>query len=119
MSDAKTPILVTKDSLYDSAKYFTQIVLPAIGTLYIGLAGFWGFPNPEEVGGSILAIDTFLGVVLHISKNQYEKSDASADGDMNVVTQPDGTRQVQLSLNDDPEAIAGKSKVTFKVNLPK
>lgn len=29
---------------YDVLKYITQIVIPAIGTLYFALAGIWGFP---------------------------------------------------------------------------
>ena len=58
---------------YDILKYIAQIVLPALGTLYFALAGIWGFPYVEQVVGTISAIDTFLGVLLGISSNNYNK----------------------------------------------
>ena len=59
---------------YDVLKWIAQIALPAIGTLYAALAGIWGFPYGEEVVGTILAVDTFLGAVLQISTAQYNKT---------------------------------------------
>lgn len=58
---------------YDILKYITQIVIPAIGTLYFALAGIWGFPYGEQIVGTLTAIDTFLGVCLGISSKQYNK----------------------------------------------
>jgi len=59
---------------YDVLKYIAQIVLPALGTLYFALAGIWGFPYGEEIVGTIMAIDTFLGVCLGISTANYKKN---------------------------------------------
>lgn len=59
---------------YDVLKWITNLVLPAVGTLYAALSGIWGFPYGEEIVGTILAIDTFLGVVLGISSSKYHKS---------------------------------------------
>lgn len=64
------------NKVYDILKYFTQIVIPAIGTLYFALAGIWGFPFGEEVVGTLTAIDTFLGVLLGISSAKYYKETA-------------------------------------------
>lgn len=61
------------NTTYNVLKWIAQIVLPAIGTLYAALAGIWGFPYGEEIVGTILAIDTFLGAVLQISTAQYNK----------------------------------------------
>ena len=58
---------------YDILKYIAQIVLPALGTLYFALCGIWGFPYGEQIVGTLTAIDTFLGVVLKISSDQYYK----------------------------------------------
>lgn len=58
---------------YDTLKYIAQIVLPALGTLYSALAGIWGFPYGEQIVGTIIAIDTFLGVILGISSSVYNK----------------------------------------------
>ena len=58
---------------YDILKWIAQLLLPALGTLYFALAGIWNFPYGEQVVGTITALDTFLGVILGISKVQYDK----------------------------------------------
>lgn len=58
---------------YDILKWVATILLPALGTLYFALAGIWNFPYVEQVVGTISAIDTFLGVLLGISSNNYNK----------------------------------------------
>lgn len=62
------------NKVYDILKFFAQVILPAIGTLYFALAGIWGFPYAEQVVGTIAAIDTFLGVCLGISTSKYNKN---------------------------------------------
>ena len=58
---------------YDILKYIAQVVLPALGTLYFALASIWGFPYGEQIVGTITAIDTFMGVLLKISSDNYYK----------------------------------------------
>jgi hypothetical protein len=60
--------------MYDVLKWIAQYLLPALGTLYFAVAGIWGLPYAEEVVGTIVAIDTFLGVVLGVSTAQYNKN---------------------------------------------
>lgn len=62
-----------KNKTYDVLKFIAQIVLPAIATLYIGLAQFWSIPFPEQIGGTIMLIDAFLGTLLGISSANYNK----------------------------------------------
>lgn len=62
-----------KDKTYDILKYVAQYVLPACGTLYFALAGIWNLPYGEQIVGTITAVDTFLGVLLGISTNTYNK----------------------------------------------
>lgn len=61
------------NKIYDILKYIAQFVLPAVATLYFGLAKLWNFPYPEQVVGTILALDAFLGAILGISVIQYNK----------------------------------------------
>lgn len=61
------------NKVYDVMKWIVMIVLPAIGTLYFGLAGIWGFPYGEQIVGTIALVETFLGSVLMISSSQYNK----------------------------------------------
>lgn len=58
---------------YDFLKYIAQIVLPALATLYLALAGIWNLPYGEAISGTIMAIDTFIGAILMLSSNNYNK----------------------------------------------
>ena len=61
------------NKMYDVLKWIAMVCLPAIATLYLALAGIWNWPYGEEIVGTITAIDTFLGVLLGISSNHYNK----------------------------------------------
>ena len=62
-----------KNKTYDLLKWVALILLPALGALYFGLASIWGLPYGEEVVGTITVVDTFLGAILQISTNNYNK----------------------------------------------
>ena len=66
---------------YDALKWVAQIFLPALGTLYFALAKIWGLPAAEEVVGTIVALDAFLGALLGISSKNYVPH---ADGILHV-----------------------------------
>lgn len=63
-----------RNETYDLLKWIAMYLLPAFGTLYFALAGIWGFPYGEQIVGTITAVDTFLGVILGISTNTYNKT---------------------------------------------
>lgn len=67
------------NKVYDILKYIAQIVLPALATLYFSLSGIWGLPYGEQIVGTITAIDLFLGALLKLSSNQYNKGLESGD----------------------------------------
>lgn len=62
------------NKLYDVLKWIVMVVMPAIGTLYFALSGLWGLPYGEQVVGTIVAVETFLGTILKISNYQYNKT---------------------------------------------
>ena len=62
---------------YDILKWVAMYFLPALGTLYFALSGIWGLPFGEQIVGTITAVDTFLGVILGISSNQYKKTNTT------------------------------------------
>jgi hypothetical protein len=64
-----------KNKTYDILKFVAQILLPALGSMYFGIAAIWGLPYSEEVVGTIVVIDTFLGAILGISTEQYNKAE--------------------------------------------
>ena len=63
---------------YDILKWLAQIALPALAALYAALASIWGFPYGEEIVGTISAVDVFLGALLQISTNNYNKANLKA-----------------------------------------
>lgn len=71
--------MMLNDKVYDVMKWIAMVCLPAIGTLYFALAGIWGFPYGEQIVGTIMAIDTFLGALLGISSIQYNKKIGGAE----------------------------------------
>lgn len=100
--------------LYDSLKFIAQILLPTLGTLYVSLAALWDLPEPTKVSGTILAVDTALGVLLGLASNTYNKSGAGVDGSINVIDTPDKTNFV-LAVDTPPELLAKQDKVVLKV----
>ena len=77
---------------YDTLKWIAQILLPALGTLYFALARIWDFPYPEEIVGTITAIDAFLGVLLGISTAQYNAA-LEADNSTAMIEEPEDEDQ--------------------------
>ena len=61
------------NKVYNILKWIAMIVLPACATLFLGLSNVWGLPYGEEVSTTITLVNTFLGTVLMISTNQYNK----------------------------------------------
>lgn len=67
------------EHLYHELKYIAQVVLPAFATLYFTVAGLWNLPYPDEISKTIIAIDTFMGIVLHISEKNYQNAEGDDD----------------------------------------
>lgn len=100
---------------YDTIKYIVMIVLPGLGTLYAGLSGFWGFPNPVEVVGTLSAIAVFGGALIGVSNVKYLNSDAPFDGELHVQLDNPEKDVYSFELFDDVGELAGKDSVTFRV----
>jgi len=105
------------NSVYDVLKHVAQIYLPAAGTLYFTIAQIWGLPGAEEVVGTIVAVDTFLGIVLGFSTKTYNESDAKYDGQIHVQESPEGQKIATMELNRDvTNKLENQKSIRFKVN---
>lgn len=102
--------------VYDVLKALAQIWIPAAGTLYFALAGIWKLPAAEQVVGTVVAFDTFLGLILGISTASFNKNDANFDGTMLKTVNADGKTIYTLELNSDPATFAEKTEVLFKLS---
>lgn len=108
--------LILGDKVYSFLKFIALIVLPAAATLYFTLGNVWGWPNVEQVVGTLVAVDTFLGIVLGISSKAYYNSDARFSGAIDIFPNPDeGTTDMNIRV--DPNNLVGSSEVALKVNV--
>lgn len=65
--------MIMSNKVYDILKNIALYVLPATATLIIALGSIWGFPHYEAIAATVTAVDTFLGTILKISSDVYEK----------------------------------------------
>lgn len=70
------------DELYDLLRAIADLLLPALGALYFGLAGIWNFPYGEEIVGSITLVVAFIDIVLRILKGKYDKETSDEPKDI-------------------------------------
>lgn len=111
--------MIIKGKLYDYLKWIAQILLPAAGALYFGLAGQLGLPNADTVVGSLAVIGTFLGAILGFSTVQYNKSDEKYDGDFTIERAPDGdTATLSVGLSKGGAELVEKDELKFKLKKP-
>ncbi len=52
-----------------------QIILPAFASLYFALSAIWKLPYSEEIVGTISVITAFLGTILKLSSDTYNKKE--------------------------------------------
>jgi hypothetical protein len=64
------------NELYDILKEIALTILPAFATLYAAVGKIWGLPYVTEIPMTIMAVDTFMGVCLHISNAEYKAGDS-------------------------------------------
>lgn len=120
MSDVEPKLVPTKKKLlsnqmYDVLKFMALVLLPALGTAYFSLAGLWELPNADKVVGTIVVIDTFLGVLLGISNSQYQATEPDGPVGNLVVSETDDRKVMSLDFPGDPNDLENFDKVTFKV----
>ena len=63
-----------KNEIYDFLKKVALVILPALATLLITIFEIWNIPYGEQIGATITAIDTALGVLLGISSRNYYRN---------------------------------------------
>ena len=60
------------DRTYDILKAIYEILV-LLAAFYVDIADIWNLPYGEQIVGTITAIDTFMGVLLKLSSNEYYK----------------------------------------------
>ena len=65
--------MIFNNKTYDILKTIALKVLPATEFLVITIFKIWGIPYGAEIGATIAAIDTALGIILGISSAKYNE----------------------------------------------
>lgn len=99
------------DRTYDILKWIALYLLPALGTLYFTLSSLWGLPYGEEIVGTITAIDTFVAVIIGISKANY-----TGDGTLHIDMTDPSKDLYSLDFDTMLDDIPKKKQVTLMVD---
>jgi uncharacterized membrane protein AbrB (regulator of aidB expression) len=69
--------MILKGKVYDILKWFTLVVLPALGAAYFGLAGIWALPMAGEIAATVVVAEVLLGSLLGISSARFFAAQAA------------------------------------------
>lgn len=72
-------MIFKNSTTYDTLKRMAMIAIPALAALYATLGDIWGLPYTTQIPASIMAFDTFLGVLLDYSRAKYNKQTVAGD----------------------------------------
>ena len=61
------------NKVYDRLKNFCLYGIPALATCWLTISEVWNIPYSKAVGVTITAIGTFLGVIVKIISDEYNK----------------------------------------------
>lgn len=104
------------NKVYDTLKWITMILLPALSAAYFALSDLLGLPYADKVTGVIVILITFLGAVLKVSTSSYNNSEQKFDGVMHVDTSDPEKDLFTFELYESPEGFPEKDQLTFKVS---
>lgn len=101
------------DDAYKFLEWLARVLLPALATLYLALATLWELPYGPQVVGTIVALDTFLGVFIGLAQKAYDASGAAFNGSISVTPSENGALLSNLVLDKDPSEV---DKLVLKVD---
>lgn len=106
------PLLRLNDRTYDVLKWAAQTGIPSITTAYFLLGQLWGWPSFMSVVGTLVIIDTVLGIWLGLSTTAYNKQ--SAEGVFSIDTTDPKQAIFSMSIDGDVKELTGKRYVTLR-----
>lgn len=60
------------NKIFDCLRFFQSVLLPAVGTLYVALAGIWGWQYADAVASTVTALVAFLGAFVEYKRQTYK-----------------------------------------------
>lgn len=90
-----------KNGTYNVLKFVALVFLPALGTAYFAVAGIWHLQHTTQIIGTITAVDTFLGALLHVSSKSYSPpTNGALKVDLSDPTKETYTLDVTTPIED-------------------
>lgn len=102
-SEQVSPGFTITGKPYEFLRAMAMFWIPAFATLYFTLAQLWNLPEADAVVASLTAIDTFLGGVLGVSRNNFKAVAERTDGSFVYIPQEGGKRIYRLELTPEAE----------------
>jgi hypothetical protein len=105
------------NKVYDIIQALVELVLPALGVLYVAFATYWHWGYELEVGGSIAAVGVFLGVVIKAARKGYERGVVPPGGYDGAVVEDliNGQPVLRVQLEGDAtQNLLNKSQLVIK-----
>lgn len=71
------------DSLFNTFRFFVEVILPGVGALYFALAEIWNLPNAAQVVATLSAVAVFLGLFVNYARIKHsEVNENLVDGEL-------------------------------------
>lgn len=84
--------MILSEKAYNILKYIALIVIPALATLVVSIGTAIGKPAQAQVISVIItAIGTFLGSIVVVSSNKYNKQQAEQQAEEQFTPKPEVT----------------------------
>lgn len=100
---------------YDALRVITQLWLPALGTFYFTISEIFSLPMGTQVVATVTATVTLFGVILGLSRSQFNKSGEQFDGDLTINTTDPEKDLIVLGIGRAIGELQTKDKITLKV----
>lgn len=107
-------VKIDKNHLRLAAQYW----IPAIGTLLFTLGSIWDWTWTGNAVGSIMAFDTFLGVLLGYQTRRSGTVPSGFDGQIVIDTANPLKDVYTVDLGDNLAGLPDRDSVTLKVVKP-
>ena len=77
------------NQMYDTLKNLCLIVIPFFAFVST-LCGIWNVPYTEQITGTLVALETFLGALVKISNINYNKEREKALEEIKAINHQEG-----------------------------
>lgn len=108
--------MTISNKTYDILKWIVCIVLPAFTTLYSTIAICLNLPFTEQVVTIMVAVTTFLGVILGFSTYEYNKKEMGVNGTLIIDQANPDMPFTELKLDEPISDVADSKNVTLKID---